>query len=85
MVDFLANGRVDYGLTAAVPVSWPLTSAGGTAVIPWLGGSWAHSLPSLLVMVSCKDGDSCGLAWDLDQTGRGIVGTTTAAAWIDPW
>lgn len=41
-VHFLANRRVDYSLTAAVPVSWPLTHA----VIPWLGGTWAHSPPS---------------------------------------
>lgn len=28
IVDFLTNGRVDCSLTAAVPVSWPLTYAG---------------------------------------------------------
>lgn len=54
--------------------------------MPWLGrqlGTHRDSLPCLFVMVSCKDCDSCGLAWDLDQTGCGIVGATTAAACVD--
>lgn len=78
---FLANRRVDYSLTAAVPVSWPLTHAGHSRNP--MAGRHLGTLPSLLVMVSCKDGDSCGLAWDLDQTGGGIEGTTTSAACID--